>query len=125
MLGFKRTIILCAGMLFSFFPQARANAEPTLAEYKTEAEAISAGARLGIGEATIAGPTSIRVMSYGSWVLTYTAGRAGIQPGGGIRIGMRHVHPWTDPQFDPGRTSYYYVRVVQDNGEEAISSPIG
>jgi len=31
---------------------------------------------------------------------------------------------WQDPDFDPTTTTYYYVRVVQDNGEEAISSPI-
>lgn len=31
---------------------------------------------------------------------------------------------WRDPGFDPGATSYYYVRVVQANGEEAITSPV-
>ena len=31
---------------------------------------------------------------------------------------------WEDPEFDADETSYYYVRVVQSDGEEAISSPI-
>lgn len=31
---------------------------------------------------------------------------------------------WKDPIFKPGETAYYYVRIVQDNGEEAISSPV-
>lgn len=31
---------------------------------------------------------------------------------------------WTDPEFDPSRECYYYVRILQDNNEEAISSPI-
>ncbi len=31
---------------------------------------------------------------------------------------------WQDPEFKPGETSYYYVRIVQENDEEAISSPI-
>ena len=31
---------------------------------------------------------------------------------------------WKDPIFNPGETAYYYVRIVQDNGEEAISSPV-
>lgn len=31
---------------------------------------------------------------------------------------------WKDPVFKPGETAYYYVRIVQDNGEEAISSPV-
>ena len=31
---------------------------------------------------------------------------------------------WKDPIFKPGETAYYYIRIVQDNGEEAISSPV-
>jgi hypothetical protein len=31
---------------------------------------------------------------------------------------------WRDPDFRSGRTCYYYVRVLQANDEEAISSPI-
>jgi len=31
---------------------------------------------------------------------------------------------WQDPAFDPKSEYYYYVRIVQANNEEAISSPI-
>ncbi len=31
---------------------------------------------------------------------------------------------WTDPEFDPSKSSYYYVQIEQENGEEAYSSPI-
>ena len=31
---------------------------------------------------------------------------------------------WQDPDFKADQECYYYVRIVQDNGEEAISSPI-
>ena len=32
---------------------------------------------------------------------------------------------WRDPGFRADRASYYYVRIVQTDTEEAISSPIG
>lgn len=31
---------------------------------------------------------------------------------------------WRDPAFQADLPAYYYVRVVQENGEEAISSPL-
>ena len=31
---------------------------------------------------------------------------------------------WTDLDFDAGRPCLYYVRIVQIDGEEAISSPV-
>jgi hypothetical protein len=31
---------------------------------------------------------------------------------------------WADADFRAGKSSYYYVRILQANGEEAISSPI-
>ena len=31
---------------------------------------------------------------------------------------------WREPDFDSNKTCYYYIRIVQSNNEEAISSPI-
>ena len=31
---------------------------------------------------------------------------------------------WKDPDFENGRECYYYVRVVQENDEETICSPV-
>ena len=31
---------------------------------------------------------------------------------------------WSDPDFDAGQPCFYYVRIVQTDGEEAISSPV-
>ena len=31
---------------------------------------------------------------------------------------------WRDEEFDESQTSFYYVRIVQANNEEAVSSPI-
>lgn len=68
------------------------------ARYKTEAEAIAAGRELGIGSARLEGPRTAVVLTHETWKLVYTAGRAGIQPGGGLRLAMRHVHCWSPPQ---------------------------
>jgi hypothetical protein len=42
-----------------------------------------------------------------------------------IPVGSRNADlSWTDESFGPDDHAYYYVRVVQANNEEAISSPI-
>ncbi len=58
------------------------------------AEALAKAKKLGIGRAVLDGPATATVDSYGTWTVVYTAGKAGIKPGGGIRIGVRHCTPW-------------------------------
>jgi len=80
-----------------------------------EEEAIAAGRELGIGSATLEGPKSAEVMSHQTWTLVYTAGKAGIRPGGAIRIGFRHVAEWSPPQTsDPKAVGYLTVRTKGD-----------
>ena len=31
---------------------------------------------------------------------------------------------WHDPDFDAGKPCLYYVRIIQTDGEEAISTPV-
>jgi hypothetical protein len=68
------------------------------------------------GLMTIEGPNPAVVRTYGTWTASYTAGKSGIKPGGGIRIGLRHFnHLWTKIQdTDP-----------LDDGYVIISSPPG
>jgi hypothetical protein len=45
----------------------------------------------------------------------YTAGKAGIRPGGGIRVGMRHLLNWTWPQTeDPKARGYFTARASRN-----------
>ncbi len=85
----------------------------SLAPYRNDAEAAAAGQRLGIGFAELEGPRTAEVLTHQTWTLVYTAGKAGIAPGGGIRIAMRHLLQWTPPQTQkPDATGYLTVKTA-------------
>lgn len=69
-------------------------------------EAFRLARRVGIGTAMLEGPLTAEAESYGTWSVVVTAGPAGVAPGGGIRIGLRHAtNLWspmqdTDPKAD-------------------------
>jgi len=85
----------------------------SLARYRSEAEAAEAGLRLGIGSATLEGPEKVEVLTHQRWTLVYTAGKAGIRPGGGIRIAMRHSLCWSAPQTkNPKGDGYLTVKTT-------------
>ena len=79
------------------------------APFHDEAEAIEAGQQVGIGSARLDGPKTVEVMTDQMWTLVYTVGKAGIAPGGGIRIGMRHVVQWTPPQVQNPKAMGYFT----------------
>lgn len=80
-----------------------------------EEKAIAEGQKLGIGSARLEGPQTVEVMSHQTWTLHYTAGKAGIRPGGGIRIGLRHLVQWSQPQTkDPKGVGYLTVKTTGD-----------
>jgi len=86
-----------------------------MAPYLDDAEAVAAGEQIGIGIASLEGPRAVEVLTHQTWTLVYTAGRAGIKPGGGIRIGMRHVVEWSPPQTDkPEADGYLTVQTSRD-----------
>lgn len=75
-------------------------------------EAFRLGRRIGIGTTVLEGPASAEVASLGTWTLVFTAGRAGVSPGGGVRIGLRHMnHLWTAIQnTDPKAEGFLSVQ---------------
>ena len=81
-----------------------------------EDAAVAKGESLGIGSAKLVGPHQVEVFSHQSWTFVYTAGEAGVQPGGGIRIGMRHLHCWTPPQTNDPRADGY-MTASAENGQ--------
>ena len=82
---------------------------------RNEDAAAARGEKLGIGGATLQGPAPAEVLSSGTWTLVYTAGKAGVQPGGGIRVGMRHLAQWSIPQTkDPAAAGYFTARAAAD-----------
>jgi hypothetical protein len=69
-------------------------------------EAFRLARTVGIGNAVLDGPPAAEAESYGTWSVVVTVGRAGIAPGGGIRVGLRHAtNLWSpiqnrDPKAD-------------------------
>jgi len=87
-----------------------------------EDAAIGEGEKLGIGSAKLVGPESAEVLSHQTWKLVYTAGRAGVKPRGGIRIGMRHLSQWSLPQTkDPKAVGYFTAKAA---GDQAVKITI-
>ena len=80
--------------------------------------AVAEGRRLTIGSVSLTGPRSVEVLSYQTWTITYTAGSAGVAPGGGIRIAMRHLQRQAAvPQaVAPGEANYVSARAAGSGG---------
>jgi len=95
---------------------------PAVAPFMNEREAAAAGRKLGIGSASLEGPKIVEVATDQTWTLVYTAGKAGIRPGGGIRIGMRHLSNWTPPQTDNPKAAGYFTAKTSDGHRVQIST---
>ena len=53
------------------------------------------------------GPAKVQALEHGTWTLVYTVGRAGIRPGGGIRVALRHLAQWSAPQSQSSSKAGY------------------
>lgn len=61
-----------------------------LARHATEDDAVVAGQKKDLGAAILEGPAEVEVNSQASWTLRFTVGRAGMKPGGGVRLAFAH-----------------------------------
>ena len=90
--GWRRRVFLqTIGGLFLLPVRALGAMGRWLRWNRYEARAVDRGRQLGIGSARLVGPRRVTAYSYQTWSVCYTAGRAGIAPGGGIRIALRHL----------------------------------
>ena len=85
------------------------------APFSDENEAVAAGKALGIGSALLEGPSTIEARSVQSFTLVYTAGKAGIRKGGGIRVALRHLLDFSHPQLDDPKGDGYVTVEATDN----------
>lgn len=91
-------------------------------KFTSEKEAAAKGVELGIGEAMLEGPELAEASTYQTWTVVYTAGRAGIKPGGGIRIGLRHMnHLWSTVQNENPQAAGYLTVQSPDNIPISVS----
>jgi len=108
-------------VLAAFAPTASAAEFQSYAPFHDEAQAIAAGERIGIGSASLEGPKIVEVLSHQTFTIVYTAGKAGLRPGGGIRIAMRHVPQWSPPQIkDPKDTGYLTLQTSNNANTEIL-----
>lgn len=90
--------------------------EPVLPNHD-ERQAVARGQELGIGTAVLEGPATVEVGSHQTWTFVYTAGKAGLRAGGGLRLAMRHLaHQWSTPQTERPHESNY-LTVEAERGQ--------
>jgi len=102
---------------------AKSNTKATyLAPFRNEEESVEKGETIGVGSARLEGPKTAEVFTYQTWTIVYTAGKVGIKPGGGIRIGIRHMcHLWSTVQEDDPKLPGYLTVKSTDNVPVPIS----
>jgi len=86
------------------------------APFLDEGEALAEGRALGIGSVILEGPIAVEARSLQNWTLVYRVGPAGIRPGGGIRVALRHLQDFSPPQSDDP-TGEGFVRVETSGGK--------
>jgi len=87
-----------------------------------EDAAVEKGRQLGIGSVRLEGPTRVEVLTRQTFTLLFTAGRAGVKAGGGVRIGLRHLSNWSVPQTaDPESEGF---TVIEAPAEQPVRTTI-
>lgn len=87
-----------------------------------EKKAIEKGRLIGIGSAKLKGPNTVEVATYQTLTIIYTAGKAGVKPGGGIRIGLRHLfNIWSAVQKDDPASDGFLTVKSTNNAPVSVS----
>jgi hypothetical protein len=114
-------ISACFLILAALDPTIEAGEFESLAPYFDDREATARGKELGIGSAILVGPSEVEALTYQALTVEYKAGDRGIAPGGGVHIGLRHVHGWTRPQnTDPKAPGYLTVDIPSGASQSIV-----
>ena len=80
------------------------------------------GKEIGIGSASVVSPGQLEAYTWNTVKLSYTAGKAGIKAGGGVRFTFMHMIRWTTFQTDrPEDHSYLTVKCSNGNPLKVLS----
>jgi hypothetical protein len=91
-----------------------------------EDEAAARGKKLGVGAVRLLGPRSVTAYSHQTWTICYTAGAAGLKPGAGLRIALRHMQRQSAvPQAQAPRQENYITARADDNVPVKVETPNG
>ena len=108
---------LSAAILVNLAADLRSDGLRTPVFNPYERTAIEQGQQLGIGSVRLDGPEQVKVLSHHTFTLIYTAGRAGIAPGGGVRIGLRHLSNWSVPQTSDAKAEGFMTLEIAGHQE--------
>ena len=82
--------------------------------------------RAEYGEASLSPTKPVTAGSFGTWTITYTVGRIGMDDGGRLKIATNVSSDWGPPQFDdPTADNYCSVRTSGDASVDASYDPQG
>jgi len=100
------------------------NNQVAISDYK---EAVKISRQLGLGTMTIEGPTRSKPLiagSFDTFKFRFQTGRVTIETSGVIRLSMRHVFHWTQPQTgDPKAPGYVTVQGPKHAKLEVVTWP--
>ncbi len=91
---------------------------------RQEQRAAERGRKLGIGTVSLEGPDRVEVNTLQTWTLVYTAGQGGIKPGGGLRIGLRHLQNWHAKLPQTKRAGEEGYLTAEADGEAPVDASI-
>ncbi|MEM7531950.1 MAG: DUF3604 domain-containing protein [Chloroflexota bacterium] len=77
--------------------------------------------RLPLGTVTLDPQTPVVAGVYGTWTLTYTVGSLGIDSGGQIKVALRLVSDWANPQVDDPQAEGYCTAVTDGPAKLRVS----